>query len=373
MSVLSGGPWIIQDHILSLMRWRDNFDPSTATFELTPIWIRYARALVEVDLRRPLCPGVWIGQDKRWQSFVYEKIPRICQICGRISHATEACEEARPEQNLNQVGSPDSPLTASEKGEVLHEINSSNNGEKSSDGPWRVVPPRRRPRNPPVEGKNPVNHVNQIELNLKTQESSHSKQMKGPSTSASSQGARNFASSKISESKPSNNAQSNISQLKRDDVDKSNQAERGNVSMRRISSPIVQPMIPPRKSEEKFKEISIGPEMKKDSQIVFSQPQPLALVERAVDRAHKKRGLDSQVVLITEDQPNVPYPTIQPSSSKAGNGAMALFRCSWSEMEPNEKDMNNMETTFAHSGMECEQYKPLPPPGRDGGQAPTVE
>ncbi|KAK1309262.1 hypothetical protein QJS10_CPA09g00564 [Acorus calamus] len=41
LAVLMGGPWIIQDHLLSLQRWRDNFDPSTATFEITPVWLRF--------------------------------------------------------------------------------------------------------------------------------------------------------------------------------------------------------------------------------------------------------------------------------------------------------------------------------------------
>ncbi|KAK1317290.1 hypothetical protein QJS10_CPA05g01668 [Acorus calamus] len=114
MAVLSGGPWVILDHLLSLQRWKDDFDPETATFEVTPVWIRfpnlpleywdgltlselafyagtpirvettveevgrcrYARALVEVDLRQPLCPGVRMGVNGRWQRFVYEKFLR---------------------------------------------------------------------------------------------------------------------------------------------------------------------------------------------------------------------------------------------------------------------------------------------------------
>ncbi|KAK1285048.1 hypothetical protein QJS10_CPB20g00846 [Acorus calamus] len=129
IAILLGGPWIIQDHLLSLQRWRDNFDPSTSTFEITPVWIRfpnlpldfwdgltltdiaacagtpirvettvedvgrcrYARALVEVDLWQPLCPGIYIGENQRWQKFTYERTPTICQRCGRITHDTTRC------------------------------------------------------------------------------------------------------------------------------------------------------------------------------------------------------------------------------------------------------------------------------------------
>ncbi|KAK1307284.1 hypothetical protein QJS10_CPA10g01431 [Acorus calamus] len=157
--VLSGGPWIIQDHLLSLQRWKNDFDPTTATFEITPIWIRspnlpldywdgltlaemasaagtpikvettvedigrcrYARALVEVDLRLPLCPGIRIGQQQRWQPFIYERIPHVCQRCGRIDHIANNCPI--------KLGSSTQQLSQQTMDE---------------DGPWQVVPPRRR-------------------------------------------------------------------------------------------------------------------------------------------------------------------------------------------------------------------------------------
>ncbi|KAK1300609.1 G-type lectin S-receptor-like serine/threonine-protein kinase [Acorus calamus] len=103
---------------------------------------RYARTLVEVDLRHPLCPGVSIGTTGHWQPFVYEKIPVVCQRCGRITHPTDRCME---------VQAPSSPpaMTSS-----VSEINppkvqrsSQNPPTKEVDeGRWQVVPPRRRPR-----------------------------------------------------------------------------------------------------------------------------------------------------------------------------------------------------------------------------------
>ncbi|KAK1305281.1 hypothetical protein QJS10_CPB11g01006 [Acorus calamus] len=173
LAVLSGGPWVIQDHLLSLQRWKDNFDPSTASFKITPVWLRflnlpldfwdgltlgeiaayagtpvktettveetghchYAQALVEVDLQLPLCPGIWIGKEKRWQSFVYERIPNVCQVCGRITHVTTSL----------QAG----PSNASTKGSSTRsqQQDSQQNGiplGESGEGQWKTVPPRRR-------------------------------------------------------------------------------------------------------------------------------------------------------------------------------------------------------------------------------------
>ncbi|KAK1266926.1 hypothetical protein QJS04_geneDACA000228 [Acorus gramineus] len=181
IAVLTGAPWIILDHLLCLQQWRDNFDPSTAAFEITPVRIRfpnlpldfwdgltlikmaayagtpvqvettvedvgrcrYTRALVEVDLRQPLCPGIWIGTEHRWQSFVYESIPQVCQICGRITHPTNKCNTPLLERSSTTDGNQSNVMT--ESSESVYAVESTqDNHKESTNGSRKVVPQRRR-------------------------------------------------------------------------------------------------------------------------------------------------------------------------------------------------------------------------------------
>ncbi|KAK1314716.1 hypothetical protein QJS10_CPA06g01100 [Acorus calamus] len=178
---------LMADHLLSLQRWRNNFDPSIASFELTPIWVRfpnlpldfwdgltlaeiaayagtpikvettteetghcrYARALVEIDLRLPLCPGIWIGAERRWQSFIYERIPNVCQHCGRITHLTTECIDKSlgrvSASSKSQVGPSVDPV-GHDGSSAQEESPRSNPSEvDKEEGQWKIVPPHRRP------------------------------------------------------------------------------------------------------------------------------------------------------------------------------------------------------------------------------------
>ncbi|KAK1313408.1 hypothetical protein QJS10_CPA06g00990 [Acorus calamus] len=146
MAVLTGGPWVIQDHLLSLQRWKDNFNPSTATFDITPVdpiskssseFLGWAH----VNRNRGICGninysgnngggGVWInGTEHRWQSFVYERIPQICQLCGRITHYATQCL-SRPNEIVKEK-----------------ELKTKCSSAKAEDRPWQAVPPCRKSQN----------------------------------------------------------------------------------------------------------------------------------------------------------------------------------------------------------------------------------
>lgn len=52
----------------------------------------YARVRVEIDAGKPIYPGVliWGKKGELWQQFVYENLPPVCYLCGRLGH-TEDC------------------------------------------------------------------------------------------------------------------------------------------------------------------------------------------------------------------------------------------------------------------------------------------
>ncbi|KAF7807491.1 Transposon TX1 uncharacterized [Senna tora] len=81
-TALDGGPWVIQDHYLTMRRWSPNFDPEVAQVEKTLAWVRllaigipvrvdvntlamvrdrFARICIEVDLTKPLVGKICVG------------------------------------------------------------------------------------------------------------------------------------------------------------------------------------------------------------------------------------------------------------------------------------------------------------------------
>lgn len=126
-TVLTEGPWIIQDHYLTVQRWQPDFIPAQATINLTLAWIsipglsmiyyddnalcaiafyigtpvkidsnmtlathgKFARVCVEVDLTKPLTGGVML--DGHWQRVEYEGFHVVCYQCGCYRHTTDLC------------------------------------------------------------------------------------------------------------------------------------------------------------------------------------------------------------------------------------------------------------------------------------------
>lgn len=132
MKVLTGGPWLILGHYLTLTKWRPNFQPSAMEVQTTLEWVRfptlplenfddqsllrignavgkairvdshsvdaskgrYARVCVELNLTAPLVPNVLVWGRK--QPVEYEGLPRICFKCGRHGHKMESCDRQHP-------------------------------------------------------------------------------------------------------------------------------------------------------------------------------------------------------------------------------------------------------------------------------------
>ncbi|KAI8527241.1 hypothetical protein RHMOL_Rhmol12G0060300 [Rhododendron molle] len=130
LRVYMGGPWIIQDHYLTVRKWHSDFKADMAVATKTAIWVRlpllpmeyydeatldviadklgkrlkvdnktvisargsYARICVELDLSKPLEPSIAVG--KFDYMLEYEHIHLICFSCGRVGHRKEACRNS---------------------------------------------------------------------------------------------------------------------------------------------------------------------------------------------------------------------------------------------------------------------------------------
>lgn len=139
---LEGGPWLIQNHYLTVQTWKNNFNPWNETLRKLAVWVRlpglpidyydkkfffnlgnkigtaievdemtlnkartmYARMCVEIDLSTPLLPAYIVDGNKL--KIEYEGINLICFHCGRIGHNLEHCPvKKNQEQKEGGVGS----------------------------------------------------------------------------------------------------------------------------------------------------------------------------------------------------------------------------------------------------------------------------
>nr|WMB96822.1 hypothetical protein [Solanum melongena]WMB96868.1 hypothetical protein [Solanum melongena]WMB97045.1 hypothetical protein [Solanum aethiopicum] len=189
--VMTGGPWKIMDHYLTVQRWKPHFRPSEAVVPSTSVWIdfpecpveyfqedllmeaakhvgipikidnttalaakaRFARVCVEVDLCKPLVSKVCIGYDVL--RVEYEGLHTVCFHCGVVGHRAEFCPvrqvgsgstEGTTATNTSNPGSQAIvPVTSSVT--VRPIANPSPpviSGSDKTFGPWFLVPRRMR-------------------------------------------------------------------------------------------------------------------------------------------------------------------------------------------------------------------------------------
>lgn len=181
--VYTGGPWIVQDHYLTIRKWHGNFKADLATAAKTAVWLRfsmlplefydeasikkiaqelgkslkvdmntidgirgsYSRVCVEMDLSQPLEPSIAV--DRYDIMLEYEHIHQICFSCGRVGHRREFCsnsltptvETAAGDQNL-----PVAKAGSTDAKEVLFNGQIASNGtEEIGWGDWMVVARRK--------------------------------------------------------------------------------------------------------------------------------------------------------------------------------------------------------------------------------------
>lgn len=182
--VYHGGPWIIQDHYLTVQKWQGNFKADQARATKTAIWIRlsmlpleyyeeetlklvakelgkvlkidlktemeargsYARICLEVDLNKPLEPSIAV--DKHDIRIEYEHIHQICFACGRVGHKREFCPQSAVAQPP-EAGTAAVSMTVGNAGGTEAGLGSINGNmrqavaEESEYGEWMLVTRRR--------------------------------------------------------------------------------------------------------------------------------------------------------------------------------------------------------------------------------------
>lgn len=181
--VYHGGPWIVQDHYLTVRKWHGNFKTDMAMAAKTAIWVRlsmlplefydeislkkiatelekplkvdlntigrargsYTRVCVEMDLSKPLEPSIAV--DKYDILLEYEHIQQIFFSCGKVGHQREHCSSNQPMVPKNISGDL---LQAVAKAAAANRKKVHFNGQVAQDvtgdigfGDWKVVQRRK--------------------------------------------------------------------------------------------------------------------------------------------------------------------------------------------------------------------------------------
>ncbi|XP_050217715.1 uncharacterized protein LOC126668568 [Mercurialis annua] len=189
INALSGGPWVLFGHYLTVQPWSPEFSSDKINATSVTAWVRFpglpiqyyhnnvlkaiaktlgkvikidfntearergkfARLAINLDLTKPLCSRILL--DGRLQKVEYEGLPIICFNCGRYGHRENLCTH----KNLVE-GVSDSPMTeqvpaasdpVSEPPLVV---------ESPPFGPWMQVVNRRR--KPDIPANNQGNNGN---------------------------------------------------------------------------------------------------------------------------------------------------------------------------------------------------------------------
>ncbi|KAJ4834297.1 hypothetical protein Tsubulata_038821 [Turnera subulata] len=183
---LTGGPWVIMDHYLTVEPWQPNFDPAGHRVTSVVAWVqipelscelykrnilrvvcdqigrmvrvdystqktergKFAKVVVELDLSKPLQTEACV--EGKWYFIKYESLPQVCFGCGRAGHLLSACPSAASAMTGSRASgtAPQIPSGGphSEFGPV-NEVpaGASTPTTSSKYGEWILVPPRSRP------------------------------------------------------------------------------------------------------------------------------------------------------------------------------------------------------------------------------------
>ncbi|XP_028796759.1 uncharacterized protein LOC114752196 [Neltuma alba] len=159
---LTGGPWLMYDHYISVQPWKEDFDPDDEVITSVAAWVRisklpmdyydtgilhvvgsqigkvlkidkntigrtkgrFARICVHLDLTKPLQPCVLFnGKEKKVE---YEGLHWICFNCGKYGHDSSYCSEGRQRREEEVVAT------------VVDEVGNSSK-ESPQYGGWMVA------------------------------------------------------------------------------------------------------------------------------------------------------------------------------------------------------------------------------------------
>ncbi|WOK99311.1 hypothetical protein Cni_G08023 [Canna indica] len=129
--VYMDGPWFLRGHPLSVIKWKQCFQPLKEVVSIVPVWIqllglpfefmhdsilpqiatvvgklvkiyeftlakkrgKFVRVCILLDVKKHVEQDIWIEtvNEKFLQSIAYENLPKLCFSCGRVGHVEQDC------------------------------------------------------------------------------------------------------------------------------------------------------------------------------------------------------------------------------------------------------------------------------------------
>ncbi|KAJ4840941.1 hypothetical protein Tsubulata_023064 [Turnera subulata] len=199
------GPWTIFTHVLSVQPWTQTFRASSNTIDKVVTWVRFvdfpldryhshilramgdlvgttvkldknadnpdrgksAKGSACVDLTQPLAGKVTVAGES--YKVVYEGLPNICGVCGKVGHLSAGCPEWKMPPTTSDPHSSQ-PSSSSPKGQtsatvgVDHSSNGTSN-QSEDKGEWMnaprgsIRPPKRQMDGQPAASNSPTSPV----------------------------------------------------------------------------------------------------------------------------------------------------------------------------------------------------------------------
>ncbi|XP_050226088.1 uncharacterized protein LOC126675483 [Mercurialis annua] len=171
INALSGGPWVLFGHYLTVQPWDPSFSSDNTNTTSVTAWVRFpglpyhyyhnhvlkaiastigsvvridyntearergkfARLAISLDLTKPLVSRILI--DGRIQKVEYEGLPIICFDCGRYGHRENYCPFKTVDTSMDDLAKSNSSVLNQPPATVV---------EDAQFGPWMQVANRRR-------------------------------------------------------------------------------------------------------------------------------------------------------------------------------------------------------------------------------------
>ncbi|GKV42802.1 hypothetical protein SLEP1_g50169 [Rubroshorea leprosula] len=184
--ILTGGPYKMFDHYLTVQPWEPSFHPARVKAPKTAVWVKlhgvpivcfyeaiclylgskigkpikvdpttllatrgkFVRVCVEVDLSQRLPSSVDLDLEDLPQSLIpveYEGLHKICFHCGEFGHTEDICHYKNPEKAPSVVNNPSSKAMI----ELTQTLKPNFEENNMVFGPWMVQQRRSKRRPPP--------------------------------------------------------------------------------------------------------------------------------------------------------------------------------------------------------------------------------
>ncbi|KAI9086723.1 hypothetical protein K1719_031317 [Acacia pycnantha] len=150
LNALTGGPWMIFDHYLTVRPWEPQIRPMRASIDKVAVWIRMPSVFLEYYDREAL---TWIGNHIGEiikidinTSGQLRGLHWLCTNCGRYGHKFEDCKLKSGEQKTGVASTEDTDAAIKPGASPVVDRNDRDHPMSETHDVWKVIQKTGRPK-----------------------------------------------------------------------------------------------------------------------------------------------------------------------------------------------------------------------------------